>query len=151
MPHIHEKIDWAVGVFVVYQNKVLFIKHKKLGIWLPVGGHVEPDEDPETAALRETLEESGLVVELVGERPSVNMPNGRCLISPAYLDIHQISPTHQHIGMAYFARSHTDEVKLAPDEHDAIRWLTKEDLFDPEYALMEHIRFYAIKALERCT
>ena len=44
---------------------VLLTHHRKLGIWLQLGGH--SDGDPETAAvaLREAEEESGLEVELL--------------------------------------------------------------------------------------
>jgi len=150
MPHIHEKIDFAVAVYIVHAGKVLFIKHKALGIWLPVGGHVELDEDPEQAALREAREESGLDVELKGSRPDVEMPNGRLLIVPAFLDIHDISATHRHIGMIYFARARTDQVALATREHDDIRWLTAQDLDDPSYNLLPAVRFYAQEALKRC-
>lgn len=38
MPHIHEKIDFTVEVFIVYNNKVLLRKHDKYGIWLSVDG-----------------------------------------------------------------------------------------------------------------
>ncbi len=41
MAHIHERIDFTASVYVVYENKVLLHKHKKLGVWLPPGGHVE--------------------------------------------------------------------------------------------------------------
>lgn len=150
MPHIHDKIDFAVTIFVVYAGRVLFIKHKALGIWLAVGGHVELDEDPETAALREAREESGLDVELLGERPLTGIQNGRALIAPAYLDIHDISPTHRHVGMVYFARARTDRVALAETEHDAIRWLAAEDLEDPAYGLLPQMKFYAQEALRRC-
>lgn len=150
MPHIHPDIDFAVSVFVVHEGKVLFIKHKQLGIWLSVGGHVELDEDPEAAALREAKEESGLDVELMGSRAPVEMTNGRQLIAPAYMDIHRISPTHRHIGMVYFARAKSQVVHLAAEEHDDIRWLTADDLNDAKYDLLPQIRFYANEALKRC-
>lgn len=67
MPHIHEKIDFTVSLFIVQDGKVLVIHHKKLGQWLPIGGHIELDEDPEQAAYREAREESGLEIELIGE------------------------------------------------------------------------------------
>ena len=67
MAHIHEKIDFTVAIFVVHDAKVLLILHRKLGKWLPLGGHIELDEDPEIAARREAKEESGLDVELLGE------------------------------------------------------------------------------------
>ena len=33
---------------IVHKNKVLLHLHKKLGIWIPVGGHIDRDELPET-------------------------------------------------------------------------------------------------------
>ena len=104
MAHIHEKIDFTVAIFVVHQGKVLLIHHRNLNKWLPLGGHIELDEDPETAALREAKEESGLEVELLGERPPTTEPGTRALIAPRFLDIHRISDTHEHIGMIYWAR-----------------------------------------------
>ncbi len=85
-------------------RKILLIHHRKLDKWLPLGGHIELDEDPEQAALREAKEESGLDVELLGERPPTTSPGTRALIAPRFLDIHRISDTHEHIGMIYWAR-----------------------------------------------
>ena len=45
MPHIHDKIDFTVEVFVVYKNKVLLRKHDKYKLWLSVGGHIELEDD----------------------------------------------------------------------------------------------------------
>ena len=59
MAHIHEKIDFTVAIFVVHDEKILLIHHRQLDKWLPLGGHIELDEDPEQAALREAKEESG--------------------------------------------------------------------------------------------
>ena len=56
MAHIHEKIDFTVAIFVVHDEKILLIHHRKLNKWLPLGGHIELDEDPEQAALREAKE-----------------------------------------------------------------------------------------------
>lgn len=53
MPHIHEKIDFTVQAFVVHKNKVLLRKHDKHGVWVGVGGHIELDENPNEAILRE--------------------------------------------------------------------------------------------------
>ena len=107
MAHIHEKIDFTVAIFVVHDGKILLIHHRKLDKWLPLGGHIELDEDPEQAALREAKEESGLDVELLGERPPTTSPGTRALIAPRFLDIHRISDTHEHIGMIYWARPKT--------------------------------------------
>src|SRR5688572_8287424 len=64
--HSHELIDLTVAIFVVQNRKVLLILHRKLNKWLPLGGHIELDEDPEIASLREAREESGFEVELIG-------------------------------------------------------------------------------------
>jgi len=151
MPHIHEKMDFAVVAYIVHAGKVLLIKHKALGIWLPVGGHVELDEDPESAILREVREESGLEIELLGSRPSVPTPNGRSLIPPVFMDIHDITPTHRHVGLVYLARATTDQVVLAEREHDDIRWFKAADLDDLALNLLPLVRYYAQEALKRCT
>src|SRR5213082_1887742 len=122
MAQIHEKIDFTVAIFVVHQGTVLLIHHRKLDKWLPLGGHIELDEDPETAALREAKEESGLDIELVGERPPTTGPGTRALIAPRFLDIHCISATHEHVGMIYWACPKSGTLTLAPAEHHDIRW-----------------------------
>src|SRR5438045_9242796 len=113
MAHIHEKIDFTVAIFVVHNDQILLIHHRKLDKWLPIGGHIELDEDPEQAALREAREESGLEIELLGERPETTGGGTRALIAPRFLDIHSITDTHQHIGMIYWARLRGGPIKLA--------------------------------------
>ena len=89
MAHIHEKIDFTVSICIVHENKVLLLMHKKLHIWLPPGGHIELDEDPNEAVLREAKEETGLDVRLVGEVHSYDHPyNARELIMPKFLNRH---------------------------------------------------------------
>jgi len=150
MPHLHEKIDFTVSIFIVQGQKVLFIHHKQLNRWLPIGGHIELDENPEEAALREAREESGLEVELAGERPPLEKEKGFIpLLKPHYLDIHLIKEPHWHIGMVYFARVISGEVKLNEEEHKGIRWMSAKDLEDPQWALSEPLRFYARQALEK--
>src|SRR5512138_2125837 len=104
MAHIHEKIDFTVAIFVVHETRVLLVHHRGLNKWLPLGGHIELDEDPEQAALREAREESGFDVELLGERAATTGAGTRALITPRFLDIHRITATHEHIGLIYWAR-----------------------------------------------
>ncbi len=148
MPHIHEKIDFTVAIFVVHDGKVLLIHHRKLDKWLPLGGHVELDEDPEQAALREAREESGLDVELLGERAPTTEPGTRALITPRYLDIHRISDTHEHIGMIYWARPRGGEVTLASEEHHHIRWATAAELDTLTPPMSNAVKWYCRKAIE---
>src|SRR5262245_36005362 len=117
MAHIHYAIDFTVAIFVVQNGKVLLIHHRKLDKWLPLGGHIELNEDPEAAALREAKEESGLDVELIGERPPTTESGTRALIAPRFLDIHRINEMHEHIGMIYWARPRNGALKLSELEH----------------------------------
>lgn len=151
MPHIHEKIDFTVDVFVVYRGRVLLRLHDKYKLWLAVGGHVELDEEPMQAAVREVKEEVGLDVKLVGEVANISDDGGgyRELLPPRFMNIHPINPTHQHIGMVYFARSGSDEVKPSgSDVSNDWRWLTLEDLEKNELGLSPAIRHYAMTALK---
>lgn len=50
---------------LINKNKVLLVKHKKLGLWLNPGGHIEPGELPHEAAEREFYEETGIFVEAI--------------------------------------------------------------------------------------
>jgi 8-oxo-dGTP pyrophosphatase MutT (NUDIX family) len=153
MAHIHEKIDFTVAIFVVHGGKILLIHHRKLDKWLPLGGHIELDEDPERAALREAKEESGLDVELLGERPPTTGPGTRALIAPRFLDIHRINETHEHIGMIYWARpkigggTPAAGTKLATGEHHDIRWCSVEDLDKLQPPMSDAVKWYCRTAI----
>ena len=159
MAHVHEKIDFTVAIFVVLDEKVLLIHHRKLDKWLPLGGHIELDEDPEQAALREAKEESGLDVELLGERPPTTSPGTRALVAPRFLDIHRISDAHEHIGMIYWARpavappghprtQRNVVARLAAEEHHGIRWCSADELDKLEPPMSDAVKWYCRKAIE---
>jgi 8-oxo-dGTP pyrophosphatase MutT (NUDIX family) len=147
MAHIHEQIDFTVAVFVVHAGRVLLAHHRRLDRWLPLGGHIKLDEDPEQAALREVREESGLDIELLGERPPTTGHGTRALIAPRFLDIHRITDTHEHIGLIYWARPRGGELTLADAEHHQIRWLAGDELDALQPAASEAVKWYARQAL----
>ena len=148
MAHIHELIDFTVAIFVVQEGRILLILHRKLIKWLPLGGHIELDEDPEIAALREAREESGLEVELIGDRPPTTEPGTRALIAPRFLDIHKITETHEHIGMIYWARPKSGSLALAKEEHHDIGWFTSEELDGLTPPMSNAVKWYCRKAIE---
>ena len=148
MAHIHEKIDFTVAIFVVHDGKILLIHHRKLDKWLPLGGHIELHEDPEEAALREAKEESGLEIEILGERPPTSGDGTRALIPPRFLDIHRITDTHQHIGMIYWARVKNGTVSLATEEHHDIRWCSADELDALQPPMSDAVKWYCRKAIE---
>jgi len=149
MAHIHEKIDFVTDAYIVNENRVLLIFHKKQKMWLPVGGHIELDENSDAALLREIKEECGLEVEILAERLTRNDPNHKHLYRPEYLNIHHVNEKHRHIALIYFAKAKSDKFKLATDEHDDIRWFREEELGDPKFKILPVIQFYAGEALKR--
>ena len=153
MPHIHEKIDFTVEVFIVRKNKVLLRVHDKLGIWLSIGGHIELDEDPVQAAYREVQEEVGLDIKIIGEAhgPDHGQDNNRnykYLIPPKFLGRHPVGTQHEHIAFVYFATSNSDEIKNSYHEYEKAKtkWCTAEDV--KQMDLVPNVRFYAEEALK---
>ena len=154
MAHIHEKIDFVVSAFIVYDSKVLLVNHKKLKTWLPIGGHIELDEDPDQALFREILEEAGIDahdIEVLSEKPDIIAPETKPLLRPRFVDIHHISGNHYHVGNVYFIRAHKDEIILNTQEHNDIRWFSVKELNNSENNILKSVLFYAKKAIEEVT
>jgi ADP-ribose pyrophosphatase YjhB (NUDIX family) len=153
MPHIHTlegQIDFTADVFVVRGNKVLLRIHDKYKIWLAVGGHIELDEDPNDAAIREVKEEVGLDVILFSQESMRDDDDQgyKELVPPRFMNIHQISATHRHISLVYFARSaEGDVVPSGSDVSNDWHWFTKEELETNKYGIRSSIRHYALTAL----
>lgn len=61
-----------VSYFILFdqaQQKLLLVDHKKAGLWLPSGGHVEPNEHPQTTVRREVREELGIEANFFSPTP----------------------------------------------------------------------------------
>ncbi|MEK6889563.1 MAG: NUDIX domain-containing protein [Nanoarchaeota archaeon] len=150
MSHIHEKIDFTVEVFIVYDNKVLLRMHDKYHFWLSVGGHIELDEDPNQAAIREVKEEVGLDVELIGKKENFQITdNFSELITPEFVNRHRINNNHEHITLVYFAKSKSDNIIEENEESKGYKWFSLEELDDSSFNLREHVKFYAKSALNK--
>src|SRR5438067_1602980 len=124
--------DFTVAVFVVHADRVLLHFHRKLGMWLPPGGHIEPHELPDDAAIREVAEETGVRARLVGERgvDLASPPYPRALARPAGIQLEDIAPGHQHIDLVYFAMPVPGGESLAPEEarEHGTGWYALDDL-----------------------
>jgi 8-oxo-dGTP pyrophosphatase MutT (NUDIX family) len=146
MPHIHEKYDFVISAFIVHDNKVLLVNHPRYNKWLPVGGHIELDEDPEQALIREIKEETGLEVEILADKPVLEQNDTKFVYTPRYIDVHEANPPHKHIALVYFATSKNNKHVLSA-EHTEIRWLGINDLDKPLFALSKSVKFYCVQAL----
>ena len=138
--------DFTATTFVVHERQTLLLLHRKLGKWFPPGGHIDPHELPDQAAIREVREESGLDVELLDRGRQLGPV--RVLPQPYCILLENIGPGHQHIDLIYFARVSGGRLAHAEREAHAARWFTWEDLDAPEIA--EDIRDLGRKAIEAC-
>jgi 8-oxo-dGTP pyrophosphatase MutT (NUDIX family) len=141
---------FTVAVFVVHDGRVLLHYHRKLGKWLPPGGHVDQDELPDDAAVREVLEETGIRAQLVGGR-GLPIDEPRQLVLPAGIQVEDIYPGHQHIDLVYFARPvpddlHSAEVDPRLAESNQVAWYAAADLL--ELGATAEIQAWARRALD---
>ncbi|MFE9041757.1 NUDIX hydrolase [Streptomyces sp. NPDC012421] len=100
------------------RGRVLLTLHKKLGMWLQMGGHCEEgDPTVEAAALREAAEESGVTGLTL-------LPGG-----PVRLDRHAIpAPCHWHLDVQYAALAPADGVERISDESLDLRWFAYDEV-----------------------
>jgi 8-oxo-dGTP pyrophosphatase MutT (NUDIX family) len=125
--------DWAATTFVVHQGETLLLHHRKLDKWLPPGGHIDPHELPDLAALREVEEETGLRVALLD--PGAQLGTVRRLAQPLCMLLETITPEHEHIDLIYVARVLSGSVTHAPHESHGWRWYDWQALDSPEVSI----------------
>jgi 8-oxo-dGTP pyrophosphatase MutT (NUDIX family) len=107
------------------RGRLLLTHHKKLGIWVQLGGHAEQERRGEAVALREAREESGL--ERLGFHPRLRDAAG----APRLLDvdIHPIparrdEPAHEHLDLRYlFLAEEPERLARDPRESKALEWV----------------------------
>ena len=92
--------------YVIYKNQVLLHLHKKINKYLPPGGHLEINETPIEAVLREVKEETGLDVNLIYDKQLNNFSYPQTLPVPEKILLEDINDPdtgfHQHIDFIYF-------------------------------------------------
>lgn len=134
--------------YIVRDGKTLLLFHKKLQMWLPPGGHIDPGELPEQACLREILEETGLEAEILSPKREPDPKDGRVwyMHVPNHVQLEDIPNGHpQHIDFIYFCRVRDGAATLAPKEHDDMRWHSIKDLEGRH--ISEEVRITAAQAI----
>lgn len=120
---------FTVSGFVVEAGATLLHWHRKNGMWLPPGGHIEPDEDPVQAVVREVLEETGITAEVVPQRTAMPFAVPSQLPAPYTILVEDIAEgPHQHIDLIYFLRPVAGAPRAEPQHGDAFVWVTAEQL-----------------------
>jgi len=105
----------TASAFVVSSRGVILHLHRKLNIWVQPGGHVDADESPEVAALRETLEETGL--DVVHTTPPTLF----------HVDVHPGPRGHTHYDLRYVLLGRPVDPTPPADESQDVYWFAFDD------------------------
>jgi 8-oxo-dGTP pyrophosphatase MutT (NUDIX family)/GNAT superfamily N-acetyltransferase len=105
------------------RRRVLLHLHKRLGLWLQPGGHIENGETPWDAAVREATEETGLRAALVDDPPVL-----------LHVDVHAGPRKHRHLDLRYLVSSpHVDPTPPEGESQDVqwFQWHHAIEIADP--------------------
>ena len=128
VPHLVEPYDEALGLVHVTASaivvsdagdKVALHLHKRLGMWLQPGGHIDAGETPAQGALREAEEETGL---------PVRHEDGNGLF--VHVDVHAGPKGHTHHDLRYVVRAPEVPMNPAEGESPDARWFTWDEAIE---------------------
>ncbi len=153
---------FTVSGFVVERDRTLLHWHRKLQLWLPPGGHVEPDEDPVQAVVREVLEETGITADVIPHADLVGFSNIPQLPVPLAIIVADVADgPHQHIDMSYALRPRAGIERIAPEADHGFIWVSRDQLRANEHLALsscgvdlpvaDDVRVLAIMAIELVT
>ena len=124
----------------IKRNKTLMIFHPKFMKWLPPGGHIEKNENPEEAARREILEEVGISeLKFIGNGTEFEVNDGRTrkLLLPHFLLEEKIKEGHFHLDWIFYAEI-SEKAYTSPENHK-LKWFTEKELLN-EPDIFENVR-----------
>lgn len=133
----HADPTHVTGSALVYDDdgRALLHRHKRLGRWLQPGGHLDPGEQPWDAAVRETLEETGVRAWHAEDQPVL-----------VHVDVHEGPRGHVHLDLRYLLRADgAAPFAPAPGESTTIDWVSGTE--DPRIGDQSLVR--AMQAADR--
>jgi 8-oxo-dGTP pyrophosphatase MutT (NUDIX family) len=143
-PFVRERIagHFTASAWLVDRGgrRILLTHHRKLGLWLQLGGHADGDRDLARTALREAEEESGL--------SGLRVVPGIFDLDRHRIPEHKNVPAHWHYDVRYIVQAGDDEDFVVSDESHALAWRDVESLAVDEMADAS-LRRMAAKWLDR--
>ena len=140
----------ATGIVFNSKKEILMIHHNKLKVWLPPGGHVDDNELPDDAVLREIFEETGIKAKIISNKRELALSSKHCkeLEIPFIVLLEDITGdgTHNHIDMIYLCEAINEELVPQETEIHGIDWFTIEQ-FD-ELETFDNVIKTVIQALD---
>ena len=121
VPRLARPFDMDAGpvhvtgsALIVGPRGIVLLRHRRLGIWVQPGGHVDAGEAPWEAALREAEEETGLALDHWAELPEL-----------AHVDVHPGGRGHTHLDLRYLLAATADaDPQPPPDESQEVGWFS---------------------------
>ena len=126
------------------EESVFLVHHRKAGLWLPTGGHVEVEEDPVDTVRRETLEELGVPARFVSVEP-------RPLFVTVTDTVGDAQTRHTDVSLWYLLCGFRQQ-PLRPDEREfaAARWWSHSEVAEADPELLEpHLPRFLGKLINR--
>jgi 8-oxo-dGTP diphosphatase len=124
----------ASGIVLSDDDHVLLIEHRKLGWWLYPGGHIDADEDPAQAVIREVAEETGIACQIIAEA-RFSHPAVAVLPAPFTICVQDIpgdasNEPHQHIDLVYVLAPGSGHATPQLEEVTGCGWIPLDKVAD---------------------
>lgn len=141
---------FTASALIIDRGRVLLVYHKKLNVWLYPGGHIEENENPDEALLREVKEETGLEVEIISKKDESlsDKKNGVLSLHLPYAFLCELVGDHFHNDLVYLCKIKKNcELKYNKNESGNIGFFTLQEI--EKLQLFDNFRVLLHKVLKK--